>query len=90
MLIRLGATPITKGEELLEALGFEVTSALSENKYDDCTEEEKKIISLLASPMSRDELILTLDWPAAKANSVLMYLEIKGLTKETSGEIRLL
>ncbi|MDO8510029.1 MAG: DNA-processing protein DprA [bacterium] len=90
MLIRLGATPITKGEEVLEAFGFEFENPTPDTrKYDDCTDEEKKVISRLARPIERDLLILELGWPAAKANSVLMYLEIKGLIKEMGGEIRL-
>ena len=91
MLLRLGATPITSSENLLEALGFESTkrSTLNANRYDDCTPEERKIIELLQSPRSRDDLIDALDIPIGQANGLLSMMELKGLIKESGGEIHL-
>ena len=57
--------------------------------YDDCTAEEKKIIELLQSPMSRDDLLDALDIPVGQANGLLSLMELKGLIKETGGEIHL-
>ena len=88
-LLRQGATPITKPEDLLEALGFEV--AEDKNKqaklFADCSLEEKKVLDLLREPISRDELIRQMEMPTAAANAMLSVMEIKGLIKENLGEI---
>lgn len=92
MLIKLGATPITSSSDLLEALGFSLTQrgALDAKRYDDCSEEEKKIIALLQNPMPKDELIDALDISIGRANALLSLMELKGLIKESMGEIRLI
>lgn len=92
MLIRLGATPITSSTELLEALGFNLEARsrkLEPSAYTECSPDEKKVIALLAEPKSRDELIQNLDLPTSQANVLLGMMEIKGLIKESMGEIRL-
>ncbi len=89
MLIRLGATPLTSSEDLLQALGFDITkrSTLNANRYDDCSDDEKKIIALLATPRSRDELIDALALGTTRTNTLLSLMEIKGLITERMGEI---
>ncbi len=89
-LIRQGATPITTSEELLEALGFEIEKPekSDEEKYGDCTKEERKIIELLSEPIERDELIRESGMDTASANALLSIMEIKELIKEELGEIR--
>jgi DNA processing protein len=92
LLIRLGATPITKPEELIEALGLENKDSAPRNlelEYTDCSDEEKKVIALLREPMPKDELLATLGLPINQANAVLSVMELKGLIKETLGEIHL-
>ena len=89
MLIRLGATPITGSAELLQALGFNETATLEFKNYDDCSPAELKIIELLKTPMSRDELIEALALPTSKANALLSVMEIKGLITEEVGEMHL-
>ena len=92
MLIRLGATPITKPEELLEALGFKNKNETPRNlelEYNECSPEEKAVIKILRSPLPKDELLRSLDMPIAEANAVLSVMELKGLIKETLGEIHL-
>ena len=90
MLIRLGATPITKTEDLHEALGFEVQQKLPETKYEDCTAYEKKIIELLDEPMSKDDLIYRSGFSASDAQMCLSLLEMKGYTREKLGKIELI
>src|SRR3989338_173579 len=50
MLLRLGATPITSQEDLLNALGLSQTnsSTLNAKRYDDCSEDEMRVVKLLA------------------------------------------
>ena len=90
MLIRLGATPVTRSEDIIEQLGLAPKSQHSMNfGYDDCSADEKRIIELLKSPLPRDELITALGMSTGKANTLLSVLEIKGIITETMGEIRL-
>ena len=90
LLIRLGATPITKSEELLEALGFESKDSAPRNlelEYNECSPEEKKVIEILREPMEKDTLLRSLNIPIGEANAVLSVMELKGLIKENLGEI---
>ena len=89
MLIKLGATPITSPADLREALGFKASEKVVRD-YSDCTPEDKKVIALLQNPMPRDDLVDELALPIGTANALLSLMELKGLIKETSGEIRLL
>ncbi|MFA6338706.1 MAG: DNA-processing protein DprA [Candidatus Paceibacterota bacterium] len=88
MLMRLGATPITSSKELLEALGFNEEATATKN-YSDCSELEIKVLKLLEVPISRDELLRTLEIPVSEANALISILEIKGFIKESAGEIHL-
>ncbi len=91
MLIRLGATPIRMSKDILEALGFKIDEELKnlELKYADCSEEELLVINILHEPMEKDELIRALKMPVSKASAILSIMEIKGLIKESMGEVRL-
>lgn len=90
-LIRQGATPITTGSDLLEMLGFKSTAdearTLDLNLLSDA---ERIIVDLLSiEPLARDELIRQLARPTSETNVLLGTMELKGLIKETLGEIRL-
>ncbi len=88
-LLRLGATPITKVEELLLALGFSVDTEKKINReLEDCSPDEKLVLEILREPYPRDELLRLMKMDTAKANTILSVMEIKGLIKEEMGEIR--
>lgn len=92
LLIRLGATPITNSKELVQALGFEDKDSTPRNlqlEYSECSPEEQAVIKILHEPMTKDDLIHALDIPINQANAVLSIMELKGLIKESLGEIRL-
>lgn len=91
MLIRLGATPIRSSEDILEALGFSIDEEPQnlELKYADCSDEEILVIKILSEPMTKDDLFRAMKMPVSKANAVISIMEIKGLIKESLGEIRL-
>ena len=91
MLIRLGATPVTSSNDLLQALGFDLTkhSTLNANRYDGCSPEELLVITILAEPHLRDDLIEKLNLPISRAQAILSMMEIKGLIKESMGEIHI-
>jgi DNA processing protein len=93
MLIRLGATPITSSEDILEALGIEITSNESgvlqsnTNARIPLTDDEHKIFELIAEPIARDLLIYKSGMPITQITALLSVMEIKGLIREFMGEI---
>ncbi len=91
MLIRLGATPIRSSEDILEALGFKIDEEPKnlELKYADCSEDEMLVIKILSESMTKDDLIRESKMPISKINIILSIMEIKGLIKESMGEIHL-
>ncbi len=91
MLIRLGATPIRTSEDILEALGFKIDEKPEnlELKYADCSDEEMLVVKILVEPMPKDDLIRAMKMPTSVASTTLSLMEIKGLIKESMGEIRL-
>ena len=89
--LKLGATPVTKSEDILEVLGFknEDNKAVARN-YDDLSPDQKKIVELLSiEPLARDSIIGELDISVSDLNMLLSVMELKGLIKEELGEIRL-
>ncbi len=90
-LLHQGATPITCGEDILELLNFstENNSGQKTLYLNDFSTEEKEIIELLREPMSRDELIRESGMSVVELNPLISLMEIKGLVKESGGEIYL-
>ena len=92
-LIRQGATPINKSEDILEALNI----ALPENGqarldlvYSELSPNERKIIEILSiEAISRDELSRALQIKISELNMLITLMEIKGLIKELGGKIQL-
>lgn len=85
--LKLGATPVTSAEDVLRALGFEIADRDAKH-IADLSDAERKILELIASPLSRDELIEALDVPISEANIMLSTMEIKGLIVEEFGVVR--
>lgn len=88
MLIKLGATPITKPEEIMLALGFKIEEKVKKT-YIPETKEEQTILDLLVTPRERDDITRESGLPPHIVSSVLAVLEIKGVVTESMGEIRL-
>jgi DNA processing protein len=90
MLLRLGATPITKSEDVLDALGLKIDAQENvERNYDDCSPIEMKILAQLNNPRTKDELAEMLEININELNSMLTLLEIKGLIGERLGKLEL-
>ncbi len=87
MLIRLGATPITKSADILEALGFSPSGENPSFDFSTLSPDEQKVIALIQNPLPRDELIRALDLPISKANALLSSMELKNLIVERMGEV---
>ena len=90
-LLHQGATPVTSSEDVLEALGFELSKDKEKQAklFLDLSPEEKNVVDLLREPIPRDELIRAMKVPTPTANAILSIMEIKELIKEEMGEIRL-
>ena len=89
-LIRQGATPVTKAADILEVLGFKQEEPTQGKLFENLSANEQKIADLLqVEPLPRDELMRLSGLSASDANTALALLEIKGLIKETLGEVRL-
>ena len=89
--LRLGATPITCAEDVLEALGFEKEKEEGKQAklFSDLSPEEKRVVSLLREPVPRDDLIRAMKMSVPDAQALLTVMEIKELIKEELGEIML-
>jgi DNA processing protein len=90
MLMRLGATPVATSEDILEALGIETNQECkTKSLFLDLNDDEKILVSMLNSPISRDEIILKTNWSASKLAQIMTLLEIKGFIKESGGKVYL-
>ncbi len=84
MLIRLGATPITKSEDIIEALHL----GTIQHELPIPTEKEKKVLWLLREPMSKEGLINQMDMSEREAKIMLHTMSIKGLIQERLGKMK--
>ncbi|MFH0803592.1 MAG: DNA-processing protein DprA, partial [Candidatus Tagabacteria bacterium] len=83
-LIKAGAIPITSSKDILQEFGINIEETKKEIILSPL---EEKIISALIEPMPRDELIRKTGIAAREINPVLSILEIRGIIKESGGEI---
>ena len=86
--LKLGATPVTGPEDILKALGIEARTTATISRAD-LSDDEIRVLEIIASPLSRDELIEALSLPIAEANILLSMMEIKGLIVEELGSVRI-
>ncbi len=87
--LRLGATAITSADDILVALGLE--KRIGENfasERTDLSDSERRVLDIIASPVSRDELLESLELDISEANVLLSAMEIKGLIVEEMGIVR--
>lgn len=84
--LRLGATPVTSPEDILQALGIAVAEKSATRT--DLSDDESHVLEIIASPLPREELIKTLALPISEANILLSTMEIKGLIVEELGIVR--
>lgn len=89
--LRLGATAVTSSEDVLVALGIAKrdTAETLTSLREDLSEEERRVIDTIRSPLTRAELIDVLELPITEANVLLSTMEIKGLIIEELGVVRI-
>lgn len=86
--LKLGAPAATEPADILRALGLAEAVPLSPNERADLSPKEARVLELIASPISRDELIRALELSTSEANVLLSAMEIKGLIVENLGLVR--
>lgn len=89
--LRLGATAVGSADEILQALGIakrEGPQSLAELRSD-LSDDEIRVIEIIASPRSREALLVELEMPITDANILLSTMEIKGLIVEELGVVRI-
>ena len=99
MLIRLGATPITCGDDLLEFLGYERKEGKSTLDFNDKTtnqkflslgEKERSILQILKrGSLNKDTLVREAGIEVQKINMLISFLEIEGYIKEEDGVVKM-
>jgi DNA processing protein len=87
-LIRMGAIPITNSQELLEALGFQVTTQPPLDLFSQCNPDEEVVLKILSFPLNRGDLIRKINMPIHRANILISQMEMKGLIKEVGDGFR--
>lgn len=90
LLIKQGATVVTRSEDILEAFGIKQETLFSERDFElaALSPEERSLLELLIEPLPRDEIMTASDMGVSEVNALLSAMEIKGLIKEEYGEIR--
>ncbi len=86
--LKLGAIPATEPGDILKTLGLEAREPLALSLRDDLSDAERRVLSIIASPCSRDALIESLALPVPEVQILLSTMEIKGLLVEEFGVVR--
>lgn len=87
LLIRDGATPIHSSMDILDAFAIAHQETVSGTLV--LSTDEQAVVTLLSSPLPRDELIRQLSLPASAAMALLGSMELRGILGESGGIIRL-
>src|SRR3989344_3546844 len=92
MLIRLGATPITSSQDILEMLGLKAREVVVQKELPlGLNENERKVMELLQiEPHTSEQLVLKTGLEARKINETVSSLEIGGIVKEILGKIKII
>lgn len=91
--LKLGATPVTCGEDILNVLGIEVRDASMSGApaaRPTLTPAEQHVIEHLHEPKSSDELVRLLQRPVTEVSILLMQMEIAGHITESDGRYRVI
>lgn len=87
-LLREGATPVTSGKDILDFFNLsEGNQNKQESLFINLSENEQKIIDLLETPLSRNDISSRSGINIIKLNILLSTMEIKGFIKEELGKM---
>ncbi len=85
-LIKEGAIPVTRGQDILEAWGVDFEKN-QDSKEINLEGLEDQIWQKLTEPLEKDRLIQELKMPSQEILPALAFMEIKGLIKNSNGKI---
>ncbi len=77
--LKLGATPVTRAEDILTVLGITPISTPPTTSHPQLTLQQAAVINLLTEPRHRDELIRLLNMNTAEAAQLLMMMELQNM-----------
>ena len=86
-LLKLGATPVTSSDDILEMLNIQKIEQCSGTLNLDCTKQELELLNELSEPLTRNDLALKLNIKLQELGMVITVMEIKGLIKERLGKV---
>lgn len=76
--MKLGATPVTESNDILQALGIDRKTEINPMHQVSYSPQEQLVVDVLHEPMHRDELIRKLAIPTTEATQLLMMMELTG------------
>ncbi len=82
--IKLGATPVTTSDDILDVFGIHKESAESSTQQS-LTKEEQLVIEILIEPKDHDTLIRLLPYTPEETLTLLMRMELNGSIREQNG-----
>jgi len=90
--LKLGATPVTSAEDILEVLGIEPINGPQKSPtsaaHGYLSPHEQQILEHLFEPLDADTLIRKTNLPAREVNILLMQMEMKGLIRQSGNLYR--
>jgi len=79
--LKLGATPVTNSQDILEALHINTQPTNSHATPISLSPVEQLVITHLTEPIHRDDLIRRINLKTSEASPLLMQMELKGYIK---------
>jgi DNA processing protein len=89
LLIKKGAALIESSEDIIQALHLEQHKTPQATPLPSLAPDERLVVSLLTTPLPRDELMRQLGKPVHEANVLLSSLELRGIIEERLGCVHL-
>ena len=77
--LKLGATPVTTADDILEVLQVKKVEVGEANPRPPVSPNEASVLDLLSEPRHRDDIIRALNLSTAEAGQLLMMMELKNL-----------
>lgn len=86
--LKLGATPVTTSNDILDCLHIEIKSTAPTQPTLSLSPTELLVLASLTEPTHRDELIRQIDLPTHEASQLLMMMELQGHIKSEQNVYR--
>lgn len=89
MLLRLGATPIIKSEDIIDHFGLKEKNKIPTDIecLKSLSENERTILSLIKEPLSQNDILRISPLSTQETQAILISLELSGLIIERMGKI---